>query len=333
MKRRTLTKVALAGFAGMLFAGGSSLLADSKLKGKVAIDGSSTVYPITEAVAEEFGKKFTRVRVTVGISGTGGGFKRFVKGETDISDASRPIKAKEDKAAKEAGINYIEIPVAYDGLSIVVNKSNTWAKDITVDELKKMFLDANKDSVKTWKDIRSSWPATPIKMFIPGTDSGTFDYFKEVIAGKTGSIRSDVSVSEDDNVLVRGIAGNEGAIGFFGCAYYFANKDKIRAVAIDGGKGAILPSPETIENGTYAPFSRPLFIYVNAAKVNEKPVDEFVKFYFEKGPELAEEVGYVRLPSKIYDIAKMKYAKRITGTHFTDEKGEAKHGPLPSIYK
>lgn len=333
MKRRTFTTVALAGFAGIIFAGGSSLLADNKLRGKVAIDGSSTVYPITEAVAEEFGKKFTRVRVTVGISGTGGGFKRFVKGETDISDASRPIKAKEDKAAKDAGVKYIEIPVAYDGLSIVVNKKNTWAKDITVDELKKMFLDANKDSVKTWKDIRSTWPATPIKMFIPGTDSGTFDYFKEVVAGKTGSIRSDVSVSEDDNVLVRGIAGNEGAIGFFGCAYYFANKDKIRAVAIDGGKGAILPSPETIENGTYAPFSRPLFIYVNAAKTSEKPVDEFIKFYFEKGPELAEEVGYVRLPSKIYDLAKMKYAKRHTGTHFIDSKGEKKHGPLPSIYK
>ena len=331
MKRRTVGRILLAGFAGIVLSSSTSLMANSKLRGKVAIDGSSTVYPITEAVAEEFGKEYRRVRVTVGISGTGGGFKRFVKGETDISDASRPIKAKEDKAAKEAGIKYIEIPVAYDGLSIVVNKKNTWAKNLKVDDLKKMFLDGSK--AKTWKDIRPEWPAKPIKMFIPGTDSGTFDYFKEVVAGKTGSIRSDISVSEDDNVLVRGIAGNEGAIGFFGCAYYFANKDKIRAVAIDGGKGPILPTPETIENGTYAPFSRPLFIYVNAAKVNRPEVDAFVKFYFEHGPKLAEEVGYVRLPSTVQNIAKMKYAKRVTGTHFLDSKGEKKHGPLTSIYK
>lgn len=332
MKRRTFGKLAVVAAAGVMMVSGSNLMADNSVRGKVAIDGSSTVYPITEAVAEEFGKKYRRVRVTVGISGTGGGFKRFVKNETDISDASRPIKVKEDKAANDADVKYVEIPVAYDGLSIVVNKKNTWAKSLTVADLKKMFLDGDKKA-KTWKDIRPEWPATELKMFIPGTDSGTFDYFKEVVAGKTGSIRSDVSASEDDNVLVRGIAGSEGAIGFFGCAYYFANKDKVRAVAIDGGKGAIMPTKETIENGTYAPFSRPLFIYVNAAKADRKEVDAFVKFYFEHGPKLAEEVGYVRLPSKIYEIAKAKYAKRHHGTHFTDEKGEKKTGPLTKNYK
>ncbi len=303
----------------------------AELKGAVKIDGSSTVYPITEAVAEEFGAEHSRVRVTVGVSGTGGGFKRFTISETDISDASRPIKAKELKAAVENGVEFIEIPVAYDGLSIVVNKDNDFIDVLTIEDLKKVFLDGT--TVKTWKDVNPEWPAVEIKIYAPGTDSGTFDYFKEVVAGKTGAIRSDMSVSEDDNVLVRGVAGDKGAIGFFGCAYYFENTDKLRAVAIDGGNGPVLPAKDTIEGGSYAPFSRPLFIYVNAKAAERPEVDAFVKFYLDNGPELAEEVGYVRLPSPIIELTKKNYNARKTGTQFLDENGEKISGPLTDVYK
>ena len=257
--------------------------------------------------------------------------KRFTVGETDISDASRPIKNKENKAAVENGTSYIEIPVAYDGLSIVVNKENDFVDTLTVDDLKKIFLDGS--SAKTWQDINPAWPAIEIKIYSPGTDSGTFDYFKEVVAGKTGSIRSDMSVSEDDNVLVRGVAGDKGAIGFFGCAYYFENADKLRAVAIDGGNGPVLPAKDTIEGGSYAPFSRPLFIYVNAKSADRPEVNAFVEFYLENGPELAEEVGYVRLPSEIVALTKANFAARKTGTQFLDEDGEKIHGPLTEVYK
>lgn len=311
--------------------GGTNAAQAQALKGAVKIDGSSTVYPITEAVAEEFGEEQGRVRVTVGISGTGGGFKRFSVGETDISDASRPIKKKELDVAVENGIEFVEIPVAYDGLSIVVNKNNDFIDVLTVDDLKKIFLDGT--TAKTWKDINPAWPAIAIKIYAPGTDSGTFDYFKEVVAGKTGAIRSDMSVSEDDNVLVRGVAGDKGAIGFFGCAYYFENTDKLRAVAIDGGSGPILPAKDTIEGGSYAPFSRPLFIYVNAKAAERPEVDAFVNFYLENGPELAEEVGYVRLPSEIIALTKANYAARKTGTQFLDKDGEKVKGPLTEVYK
>jgi len=300
------------------------------LKGAVKIDGSSTVYPITEAVAEEFGAEHRRVRVTVGISGTGGGFKRFTIGETHISDASRPIKKKELDKAVENGVEFIEIPVAYDGLTIVVNKENDFVDSLTVDELKKIFLDGSK--VETWQDVRPEWPAVAVKLYAPGTDSGTFDYFKEVVAGKKGSIRADMSVSEDDNVLVRGVAGTKGAIGFFGCAYYFENTDKLRAVPIDAGKGAVLPDKDTIESGEYAPFSRPLFIYVNAEAADRPEVNAFVEFYLENGPELAEEVGYVSLPSEIIALTQSNYRARKTGTQFLDESGEKIHGPLTEVY-
>jgi phosphate transport system substrate-binding protein len=311
----------------MMMTIGANAQAADRLKGRVAIDGSSTVYPITEAVAEEFGKVHRRVRVTVGISGTGGGFKRFVKGETHISDASRPIKKKELDAARKAGIKMIEIPVAYDGLSIVVNRENTWAFNLSINELKKIFLDGSK--VKTWRDVRPEWPDVPIKLFIPGTDSGTFDYFKETVAGKKGNIRADVTPSEDDNVLVRGIAGTRGGLGFFGCAYYFENKDKLRAVAIEG----VLPMPQTIESGIYAPFSRPLFIYVNAKSADRPEIDAFVKFYLTQGPSLAEEVGYVKLPQIITERALVNYEKRRDGSQFLTAKGEKIRGTLMSTYK
>lgn len=317
--------------AGMVVAVSGQDAQAKRLGGLVRVDGSSTVYPITEAVAEEFGRVNPRVRVTVGISGTGGGFKRFTAGETDISDASRPIKAKELKIAQEKQVDFIEVPVAYDGLSIVVNKANTWCNDLTVDELKRIFL--SNSSVYSWRDIRPEWPDVPVKIYAPGTDSGTFDYFKEVVAGKKGSIRSDMSVSEDDNVLVRGVAGEKGGIGFFGCAYYFENRNKLKALAIDGGNGAVLPNPQTIESGTYAPFSRPLFIYVSAKSLERPEVKAFVDFYLDEGPELAEEVGYVRLPGTVYSRVVRNIERRRTGTQFLDEHGEKRHGPLPEVYK
>ena len=330
IKKQWLWAVAwiVAGAAGAIAA--PSTRAES-LKGQIAIDGSSTVYPITEAVAEEFGSEYRKVRVTVGISGTGGGFKRFVVGETDISDASRPIKKKEYDKASSNGVEFIELPVAYNGLSIVVNKNNTWCHDLTVDELKKIFLDGS--TVKTWKDIRPQWPDVAVKIYAPGTDSGTFDYFKEVVAGKKGAIRADMSVSEDDNVLVRGVAGEKGGIGFFGCAYYFENQDKLKDVAISNGGKPILPTTQTIANGTYAPFSRPLFIYVNASHADKPEVTAFVNFYLDHAAELAEEVGYVRLPEALSERSRQNFLNRRTGTQFLDESGEKIHGPLSEVYQ
>ena len=301
------------------------------LSGTIKIDGSSTVYPITEAVAEEFKKVAPRVNVTVGISGTGGGFKKFAVGETDISDASRPIKKEENAKALESRIEYIELPVAYDGLSFVVNPKNTWATDLTVDEIKKIYREGS--TVKTWKDVRPSWPDRPIKLYSPGTDSGTFDYFKEVVVGDKGNVRQDMSVSEDDNVLVRGVVGDEGAIGFFGCAYYFENKDKLRVLPIDGGKGPITPSAETVENGTYAPFSRPLFIYVNTKSAERPEVKSFVEFYLDNAPDLVGEVGYISLPSEVYSRAKANFKAKRTGTQFINAEGEKRHGPVTELYK
>ncbi|NNF41895.1 MAG: PstS family phosphate ABC transporter substrate-binding protein [Phycisphaerales bacterium] len=305
----------------------------ARLRGAIKIDGSSTVYPITEAVAEEFAEHAPRVRVTVGISGTGGGFKRFSVGETDVSDASRPIKGKEYKQCQQNGVSFIEVPVAYDGLSIVVNKSNYWVDHLTVDELKRIFLDGS--PVRTWRDIRQSWPATPVKIYSPGTDSGTFDYFKEVVAGKTGSIRSDMSVSEDDNVLVRGVSGDEGAIGFFGCAYYFENVDKLKIVPIVNPKTGktVTPSPKTIEEGDYAPFSRPLFIYVNKDAAQRPEVKAFVEFYLAEGPALAEEVGYVKLPTFVYEKARQNFAAGVTGSHFLDTVGNKISQPVTAAFK
>lgn len=302
-----------------------------RLRGTVKVDGSSTVYPITEAVAEEFTSEAPRVNTTVGVSGTGGGFKRFAAGETDVSNASRPIKAKEMKTCTENSIDFIELPVAYDGLTIVLNNGNYWVDHLTVDELKKIFL-ADSSATK-WSDIREGWPERDLKIYSPGTDSGTFDYFKEVVAGKTGSIRSDMQVSEDDNVLVRGVAGDEAAIGFFGCAYYFENADKLKACPIINKDGtALLPTKETIENGSYNPFSRPLFIYVSKASAERPEVRGFIEFYLDNAGDLAEEVGYVRLPEAIYDRCLANFRNGRTGSQFLKD-GEKVTGALPAIYK
>ncbi len=324
--RSNIVRCVLVSLVAVVLSQAVDAQAAEQLDGSVRVDGSSTVYPITEAVAEEFGATNPRVRVTVGISGTGGGFKRFVLGETDISNASRPIKKKEHDAAVAGGIEFIEIPVAYDGLSVVVNKQNTWCDNLTVEELKTIFLDGS--PVSTWSDIRPEWPSVPVKIYAPGTDSGTFDYFKEVVAGKTGSIRSDMSVSEDDNILVRGVGGDAGGIGFFGCAYYYENQDKLKAVAING----VLPTPATIEGGTYSPFSRPLFIYVNAKSVAKPQVRAFVEFYLENGAELVEEVGYVKLPKQIADRARANFAGGRVGTQYLDGAGKKRQGPLASVY-
>ncbi len=302
----------------------------TKVKGAVKVDGSSTVAPISMAVAEEFKKAAPGVDVAVGISGTGGGFKKAVAGEIDIADASRPVNKDEIEKAASNAVEFIELPIAFDGLSFVVNKKNDWAKDITLDEIKKIYLEGS--TIKTWQDIRPAWPAKPIKLYSPGTDSGTFDYFKEVVAGKKGAIRADMSVSEDDNVLVRGVEGDEAALGFFGFAYYVENKDKLNALAVDAGKGAIAPSHETVEKGTYAPFSRPLFIYVNAKSASKPAVKAFVSYYIDNAAKLAEQVGYVRLPDSILKKVKANFESKRTGTQFLNEKGEHKHGPLAELY-
>lgn len=269
------------------------------LKGKVKIDGSSTVFPITEAVAEEFGKVHPRVRVTVGVSGTGGGFKKFLANETDVNDASRRIKGKEKKLASTNKINYLELPIAYDGISVVINPKNTWAKTMTTAELKKVWQPGS--TVKNWSDIRKGWPNKPIRLYGPGTDSGTFDYFTKAINGKSHVSRSDFTMSEDDNVIVQGVAGDEGSLGYFGYAYYKSNESRLHAVGIKDGKGpAVFPSHKTINNGSYKPLSRPIFIYINTKSLIKDEVYAFVKFYLEHAATLSSEVGYVALPKNIY---------------------------------
>jgi len=322
----------LAGIgAGVMLAG--SAFAQGNLTGEIEIDGSSTVYPITQKAAEEFRKIAPNVRVTVGVSGTGGGFKRFSTGETDISDASRPIKDKEYQAAMDNNVRFIEIPVAYDGLSIVVNPANDWVDHLTVEDLKKIFLDGS--TVDSWDDVRAGWPNVPMKIYAPGTDSGTFDYFKEVVAADGGAIRSGMQVSEDDNVLVTGVSGDKGAIGFFGVAYYEENRDKLRVVPIMNPElnTPVEPTASTIESGEYAPFSRPLFIYVNEKSLGEPHVKEFVSFYLKNAGDFSEAVGYVRLPQNIYDIANSNTLRRRTGTQFLNESMEKVKGPLTEVYK
>lgn len=274
-----------------------------QLSGNVVVDGSSTVYPIVEAAAEAYAGEQPDVKVSVGLSGTGGGFEKFTKGETDFSNASRPIKDEEKKAAEQNGIQFEEFQVAFDGLSVLVNKDNDWVDYLTVDELKKIFTSGavnGNDKVK-WSDIRPEWPNEEIKLFSPGHDSGTFDYFDEVILDGQ-PLNKTAQLSEDDNVLVQGIAGDKNALGYFGFAYYTENKDKLRAVPIDNGNGPVEPTHETIQSGEYAPLSRPLFTYVSVKALKEKPqVYDFAKFLLENGAEFAEEVGYVALPQEKYD--------------------------------
>ncbi len=284
----------------------------------IQIDGSSTVYPVTEAVAEEFQKANKGIKVTVGISGTGGGFKKFCRGELDISDASRPILKKEMQECAKNGVKYVELPVAYDALTVVVNKQNNWVDHLTVDELKKMWEPAAQGKITKWNQIRPSWPDAPLVLFGAGADSGTFDYFTEAVVGKAKSSRGDFTASEDDNVLVQGVSRNKNALGFFGFAYYAENQDKLKAVPIveKAGKPAVAPSLETVLKGTYQPLARPIFIYVKEASIAKPEVKSFVEFYLKNGAKLSKEVGYVPLPATAYTLAQQNFAKKKLGTAF-----------------
>ena len=284
----------------------------------IQIDGSSTVFPVTEAVAEEFQKsKKGKVKVTVGIAGTGGGFKKFCRAETDISNASRPILKSEIEDCKKSGVQFIELPVAYDALTVIINPKNDWVKSLTVADLKKMWEPGAQGKVTTWNQIRPEWPNSPLKLFGPGADSGTFDYFTEAIVGKAKSSRGDFTASEDDNVLVQGVANDRNALGYFGFAYYIENQAKLKAVAIDSGKGAVGPSPKTVEDGTYQPLARPIFIYVSKKSLDSKPeVKEFVDFYLKNAAKLVKDVKYVALPQNAYTIGAEHVTKGKVGTVF-----------------
>ena len=297
----------------------------------VKIDGSSTVFPITEAVAEDFQiAKRGAVRVTVGISGTGGGFKKFCRNEIDIVNASRPITSMEMEACKQEGVQYIEMPIAFDALTVVVNPKNTWSKTITVEELKKIWEPGAQGKITNWNQINPAWPDKKIKLYGPGADSGTFEYFTEAVVGKAKSSRGDFTASEDDNVLVQGVASDIYALGFFGFAYYIENIKKINAVAVDNGNGGVLPSAATVENNSYKPLSRPIFIYVNAKSADKPEISEFINFYMKNAPELVTEVKYFPLSKEVYNLNIEHLNKKKVGTVF---KGSGINIKLEEILK
>lgn len=316
---KSLTSVLTATKMGlMLVLVGAAFAAKAET---IKIDGSSTVFPITEAVAEEFQiQKKGKVHVTVGIAGTGGGFKKFCKGETDISNASRPILAAEMQICKDAGIKYIELPIAYDALTVVVNSKANWIDTITVAELKKMFEPAAQGTIKTWDQVNSAWPKQPLALYGPGTDSGTFDYFTEAVNGKAKSSRGDYTASEDDNVLVQGVIMNNHALAYFGYAYYAANANKIKALKVVNAQGkAVGPSEATVLDGSYNPFSRPLMIYVNVESLKKPEVREFVDFFLTNGAKYVKEVKYVPLAPSAYALAKEHVKNQKIGTVFGGE--------------
>ena len=296
----------------------------ASLDGRVNIDGSSTVYPVTQAMAEEFSLVASGVQVPVGVSGTGGGFAKFCAAETDISDASRPISASEAELCAENGIEYIEVPVAYDGISVVVNIENDWAACLTVDELATMWAPESEGEITSWNQIRDDFPDAKLVLYGPGTDSGTYDYFTDAITGEEGASRGDFTGSEDDNVLVQGVASDVNALGFFGFSYYLENQDKLKLVAIDDGNGCVEPSAETINDGTYQPLSRPLFIYINAEAAERPEVAAFVDFYLLEGPEIIPQIGYVPFTPEFYETIYARYTDGRTGSVF--ESGESSQG-------
>lgn len=289
----------------------------------IKVDGSSTVFPITEAMAEEFqSAQKGKVRVTVGISGTGGGFKKFCRGETDVQDASRPIQTSELETCRKAGVKFLEIPVGYDATAVVVNPKNTWMKSVTVDELKKMWEPEAQGKVMKWSDVNPAWPKENIKLYGAGSDSGTFDYFTEAIVGKAKSSRGDYTASEDDNTLVTGVSNDKFALGYIPLAYYEENKGKLKILGIVGGEKApkkneaVLPSRESVETGTYFPLSRPIFIYVNESSIKKTEVKDFVNFYLDKAAAIVPQVKYVALPAKAYELGKQHVKANKLGTVF-----------------
>jgi phosphate transport system substrate-binding protein len=304
----------IVSFVGVALAA-APVLAQQRI---VKIDGSSTVFPVTEAVAEDFQKaKKQQVKVTVGISGTGGGFKKFCRGETDISNASRPILKAEMADCAKAGVEYFELPVAFDALTVVINPKNTFIKQLTVAEMKKMWEPGAQGKVTRWNQVNPQWPDAPMKLFGPGADSGTFDYFTEAVVGKSKSSRGDFTASEDDNVLVQGVSRDVNGLGYFGYAYYIENKDKLKAVPIVNEKGqAVEPSMEAVLRGSYSPLARPIFIYVNAKSLAKPEVKEFVEYYMKEGAKLAKEVKYVPLPDLAYTTGWQHVVKGKKGTVF-----------------
>lgn len=313
MKKTVTQLLAISSYA-LLFAG-TSLTASAQV---VKIDGSSTVYPVTEAVAEEFQIANKGLKVTVGVSGTGGGFKKFCRNEIDIANASRPITASEIADCRKIGVEYYELPVAFDALTVVINPKNTWLKQASVAELKKLWEPSAQGKVNKWNQVNPAWPDLPIKLFGAGSDSGTFDYFTEAIVGKSKSSRGDYTASEDDNVLVQGVAGDVNSIGYFGYAYYAENTARLKALPIvaKDGAAAVGPSPQTVIAGTYQPLSRPIFIYVNAKSLSKPEVKKFVDFYMANGAEMAKEVKYVPLPPSIYKSNLQHIASKKLGTIF-----------------
>jgi phosphate transport system substrate-binding protein len=277
------------------------------------------VYPITEAVAEEYREFHPDIRITVGVSGTGGGFKKFARGEIDISNASRPIKQPEVDACLANNIAFIEIPVAYDGLAVVVSPSNDFVDYLTVEELKRMWEPEAQNTIKSWKQVRSTFPDVPLRLYGAGTSSGTYDYFTEAIVKKAKASRGDYTASEDDNVLVQGVSSDKGALGYFGLAYYQENKSRLKLVGIDNGNGPIYPSDSTVENGIYTPLSRPEFIYINAKSAATAVIKEFVAFYLKHAPALVKEVGYVPLQPEVYQLSYKRFLAGKQGSLFADQ--------------
>jgi phosphate transport system substrate-binding protein len=289
----------------------------SSLHGSIGIDGSSTVFPITEAVAEEFSLENRRVRVTVGIAGTGGGFQRFCRGETAIQDASRPINQQESDACVSNGIEWIELPIAYDALTIVVSPRNDWASCLTRDELKGIWEPEAQGKITHWNQVRPEFPNAPLRLYGAGTDSGSFDYFTEVIVGKAKSSRGDYTASEDDNVLVQGVSGDRNSLAYFGLGYYEENKGKLKLVGVDSGSGCVLPTSENVESGRYAPLSRPLFIYVNTRDADRLEVAAFVDFYLQNVAFLANDVGYVGFSDELYRRVTRRWETRQHGSVYS----------------
>lgn len=306
----------------------------SQLTGKIAVEGSSTVEPITNQAKERFNELHPDVTISVTGEGTSNGFKSFVKKETDISDASRPIKQKELESCNASGLEFIEVPVAYDGITIAVHPKNSFVKSLTIDQLKKIFRAG--DSAKTWQDLNPEWPNKKISIFSPGTGSGTYDYFSEVVIGKEGALRDDgqINLNEDDNILVRGVAGDEFAIGFFGFSYYERNKDELQAVPVINPAGdPVSPTKETIESGEYAPFSRPLLIYLNTESLDKVEVQTFVEMFMENIREIVTAANYVPLPDVVYTAASKNIEDRVVGTHYLTAEGDKREGSLVSVFK
>lgn len=314
---KTFVSFAATLLLGTLFFSGCGSQNTDGLSGKIGIDGSSTVFPITAAVAEEFQKEHPNVLIPVSYSGTGGGFKKFDLGETDINNASRPIKASEAETAAKNNLQFIEVPVAYDGLTVIINPENTWVDYLTVEELNMLWSPGS--TVTNWSDLRPEWPARPVKLYGPGPDSGTFDYFTEAIMGKSGSSRSDYTATEDDNMSIQGVAGDIDAFGYLGIAYYEQNKTRVKSVPIKNGDAEpVSPSMETIMNATYTPLSRPLFIYIRKDSADRPEVDAFITYYLTQSADLVSEVGYIPLPQRGYELALHRFQERITGTVFEE---------------